>query len=138
MQPYQFTPHTAEIILKVNGQSLNKLLIHAGQAIKNYLDPKPKGAGRSKKIRATIEAVDAEGLLLRWISEVVFWIQTKKFIPKNWRVILNPKNNSLKTTVEGTIYKEVALAREVKSATYHNLKIRHLKRRVCATVILDV
>lgn len=138
MVGYRFVPHTAEIALKVWGKTLDDLFLNAALGLVKAVGPKAKDKGTKKSIRLKFFAASVEELFVHWLNEIAFLIQHKRFLPAKWQCFVTPNGNAIKGKIVGKIYKELALTREVKSATYHNLKIQKIKSRFLTTVILDV
>ena len=97
---------------------------------------KAEGVQASKKFH--LQAQDMEQLLVMWLNEVAFWIQTRGFVPQTYHIRVNTKRPAARGEARGRRYAKIPIIREVKSATYHGLKIRQHKGSICATVILDV
>lgn len=122
--------------MEVSGKNWNDFLKNAGRGLVECLAPRPQGERKPKKIKIKLAAPDPESLLIAWLNEIAYLLQTKNFLPTKWNIKYGADGGWAEIT--GRTYKRLALGREVKSATFHNLKIRQTKSKIGTTVILDV
>ncbi len=132
---YEEIEHTADKALRVQGRSLQQLFTAAATGM-NYLlvgeriqvDPK-----NSKTIE--IESLDAESLLVEWLSELAFWAETESlvFTRIQWHELTEIR---LKATVWGDRVSE--LEKQIKAVTYHNLEIVRRDNGLETTIVFDV
>jgi SHS2 domain-containing protein len=82
-----------------------------------------------------LEAMDAEGLLVEWLSELAFWAETEMLV--FFRFDLHQVSP---TRLTATIYGSKAdqLEKHIKAVTYHNLKIVQTAAGLSAVVVFDV
>jgi protein archease len=127
--------HTADKALRVHGRSREQLFTAAAAGM-NYLmvgarievDPKI-----SKTL--DIDSIDAESLLVDWLSELAFWAETESlvFTRIQWHELTEIR---LQATVLGDRVSE--LEKHIKAVTYHNLKIVQTDEGLDATIVFDV
>ena len=91
----------------------------------------------STEIEKSIElqAVDAESLLVEWLSELAYWAETEMLIFKKFR-ITDVSATRLQATVSGG--KAAELEKHIKAVTYHNLEIIQTPKGLEATIVFDV
>jgi SHS2 domain-containing protein len=90
-----------------------------------------------------LSAPDLETLLVRWINELIFFIQGNDFVPTNANPRIQESGEegcSLEARLTGTPLnlERYGWQGEIKSATYHALEITRGSLGWRAQVILDV
>ncbi|WP_337844117.1 archease [Thermus sp.] len=132
--------HTADVGFELEGESLEALFQAALLGLLGVMfQSPPKGGKRRRRLR--LEAEDLETLLVHFLNELVYLIQTKGFVPG--RAVLRITPTSTGYALEGTLFgeafrPEMGFQGEVKSATFHGLKVAEEGGRWRARVILDV
>ncbi|SDF01756.1 SHS2 domain-containing protein [Thermus arciformis] len=132
--------HTADVGFLLEAESLEGLFQAALQGLLQVMFQNPPQGGRRRR-RVALEAEDLETLLVRYLNELIYLIQTKGFVPGKARVRLQPKEGGfrLEATLFGEPFQEAfGFQGEVKSATYHGLSVAREGGRWKAQVILDV
>ncbi|MGQ9735913.1 MAG: archease [Thermaceae bacterium] len=132
--------HTADVGFKVEAESLEGLFEGAMQGLLQVMFAHPpQGGQRRKGIR--LEAEDLESLLVRFLNELLYLVQTKGFVPGRAKIKIAPTPEGY--TLQATLWGEPLSERfgflgEVKSATYHGLQVAQEGGKWTAQVILDV
>ncbi|WP_234554540.1 archease [Thermus caliditerrae] len=132
--------HTADVGFALEAESLEGLFQAALQGLLSAMFQSPPKGGRRRR-RMALEAEDLETLLVRYLNELIYLIQTKGFVPGKARVRVVPTGNGfrLEATLVGEPFQEAfGFQGEVKSATFHGLQVREEGGRWQAQVILDV
>jgi SHS2 domain-containing protein len=132
--------HTADVGFELEAESLEGLFqaALAGLLQVMFQNP-PKGGKRRKRVALTGE--DLETLLVRYLNELIYLIQTRGFVPGRARVQIEPKDGGFRLTaiLLGESFREAfGFQGEVKSATFHGLSVQKEGGRWRARVILDV
>lgn len=132
---FEEVEHTADRALRISGINLRELMISAAQGMTQLM------VGNASKISTEIEksielqAVDAESLLVEWLSELAYWAETEMLIFKKFR-ITDVSATRLQATVSGG--KATELEKHIKAVTYHNLEIIQTPKGLEATIVFDV
>ena len=127
--------HTADRALRIYGSNLEGLLLNAARGMNFIMDSNQiAGPGRQKKI-IELEAIDMEGLLVDWLSELAYWAEVEMLIFHEFK-IESVSPNHLRAKIYGTPVKQ--LAKHIKAVTYHNLEIVQSSTGLTATVVFDV
>jgi SHS2 domain-containing protein len=104
----------------------------------------PPGPGTERR-RVSVRAPDAERLLVRWLSEVLYLMDAERFMPAS--IIVDPFSlpaagveAGLDATLEGERVKPGSRSSgtDVKAVTYHGLTVAADGRGVKLTVFFDV
>ena len=137
MRKFEYIEHTADIGIRAFGKSLPELFENAALGMAHVF-AEPGKATKDETYTVEVEAKDLEELLVNWLNEILYRFNKNKIIPASAK-IEHIDNNRLKGTVNGEKYDSSRhnLKREIKSTTYHMLKIKK-KDFWEATVIFDV
>ena len=132
---FEEVEHTADRALRIFGVNLKELMISAAQGMTQLM------VGNASKIATEIEksielqAVDAESLLVEWLSELAYWAETEMLIFKKFG-ITDVTATRLQATVLGG--KVAELEKHIKAVTYHNLEIIQTPQGLEVTIVFDV
>ncbi|MFC2160512.1 archease [Acidobacteriota bacterium] len=126
MQKFKYLQHTADAKFQAFGKTVEEAFCHAALAMVSLMwDP--------EKIEAKIElnlcvtGRDEKQLLLNFLQDILFKLDTKMFLLKTVKKIcLIEENNqlTLKAVLAGDTFSErYETFGEVKAATYHEMEI---------------
>jgi SHS2 domain-containing protein len=129
--------HTADYALLIRGKDLGTLLKNAAMGLYSLVGSTGKASSRRPPIekQLTLDAQDAEGLLVDWLSELAYWVETEWFIGSDIR-FSKISDHHLKAAVKG--YRTGGVEKLIKAVTYHDLRIIKTAKGLEATVIFDV
>jgi SHS2 domain-containing protein len=135
--------HTADVGFEVlEAPTLEALFDEARQALLMTVFEEFLERGEDED-SVRLSAPDLETLLVRWINELVFFIQGEAFVPVNADLLIQEAE-------EGGFFLEAHLAGaplnlegygwqgEIKSATFHGLNVTQGSEGWRAQIILDV
>ncbi|MFN4071135.1 MAG: archease [Thermus caldifontis] len=132
--------HTADVGFALEARSLEDLFQAALKGLLQVMFLYPPEGG-SRRRRLSLEAEDLETLLVRFLNELIYLIQTKGFVPGKAGVRVKGEAGGyrLTATLWGEPFQEAfGFQGEVKSATFHGLKVSQENGGWKAQVILDV
>lgn len=140
MEKFEFIEHTADLGLRVYGTTLEDLFKNYATILFNLLtDHRPKNI-ITKKI--TLQAQTLTELLADWLNELLSLFFADKFLPQEYRLkITDDKGGKIlqaEVLGEHLEWKVIKLKREIKAATYHNLKLEERNQGYLAEVVFDV
>ncbi|MBI4056854.1 MAG: archease [Elusimicrobia bacterium] len=132
---FKVLPHTAEIGLEIWGKDMEEFFQNAGLGLLEIygnisVPPRERKA-------ALLRSGDPEALLVSWLNEIVYLVSAQRWIPSQITVVAATPQ-TLKAELSGGKIPPGRLAREVKAATYHGLKIEREGNRLKARIIFDV
>ena len=140
MNKFEFIEHTADFGIRVYGKTLPELFVNSAQALFSIiLEYKPQA-----KIQKTIELEEdnLENLYVDWMNELISQFFADKFLPAQYSVNIEskPESSILKADIKGESFNpyEREINKEIKAATYHNLKVEKTDQGYAAEVIFDV
>ncbi len=135
--------HTADVGFEVaDAPTLEDLFNDARKALLMTVFEEPPERGE-EECAVELSAPDRETLLVRWINELVFFIQGEGFVPGSADVRIRGGNGggyALKASLTGAPLdlEGYGWQGEIKSATFHGLDVMHGNEGWQAQVILDV
>ena len=122
---YEFLEHTADLKFRASGKTLQEALVEAGRALTEAVaggsDIKPK-VGRE----FTITVHKPEILVHDFLQELIFLFSTEQLLFSGYDLKLKEAiGYRLTAKVTGEKYdpKRHRLLKEVKAATYHDMKV---------------
>ncbi|UCF90395.1 MAG: archease [Desulfobacterales bacterium] len=127
--------HTADWALRITGSNLEELLCNAARGMNSLMVREVGADGSLLEKPVELEAIDAESLLVEWLSELAYWAEREMLVFERFAFhALTPTH--LKATLYGRAVS--AMEKHIKAVTYHNLKIAPTARGLEATVVFDV
>ena len=138
MGQYKLLDHTADIGIIAFGRDLPEAFGNAAYAMFDILTDMDRIEEKGK-FNPRVSASNTEELLVTWLDELLYRYETERFICKRF-VIDDMDDRSLSATVFG---EKVDPARheiklEIKSVTYHQLRVEKTDDGWTAQVIFDV
>lgn len=129
---------TADLGIIAYGKDLPDLFSNAAEGLLSLMAD-VESIAESESIAVNITAKDREGLLIKWLNEIIYFKDSKGFLAKKFSITYLSDNN-LKADIFGEIYNpdKHQLLSGVKAATYHNLKIEKIDSRWHVRIIFDV
>ncbi len=124
--------HTADIGITVYGKTLEELFENAAYGMFSQMTDIEK-VNPEEKVEVQVEGYDKESLLVNWLNELLYLSATKKMFfsqlkIKNFQETCDSLKLNAEVKGEKINPKKHSLHLEIKAATYHNLKIKKIKR----------
>ncbi len=135
---FELLDHIADLRVRVFGKDPNELFANAAYAMFSVMADLSNVVPVSKK-DVEVSAEDLEGLLVQWLSDLLFLVATQQFIASQVN-ITEMNGTKLRAEVYG---EELDLAKhefhtEIKAVTYHQLKIEKVNDHWIAEIIFDI
>ena len=139
---YKILPHVADVKVQAFGRTKEELFLNAMKGMNAVLQPQIKSpkpaspAGRSKvKNKIEVKSVDLNALLVDFLSEVLYLIQTNKEVYDEVKF-----NKFSDTELDGELsgVKVESFGEDIKAVTYHGLKIEKKNNYYQATILFDI
>ncbi len=137
MKTFEQFPHTADVGIKVWGDTLPLFFEHAAEGMFSFLQLSGEG---EKSLSQTVQVtgIDAESLLVNWLNELLYISGERRIAPVRFTVE-RISSRELCATVQGSVLKAGTHAlREIKAATYSSLAIRHTDEGFYTEIVFDV
>jgi SHS2 domain-containing protein len=135
---FKYLEHPADIGFLAISASLEELFAVCGEAlVALILDPSGVVADRTWTIEA--EGDDQESLLVNWLNEVLFLIETRRLIFRSFSVAFpHPGRVTCEAAGELRDPARHSVRTAVKAVTYHQLGIEKTDSQWLAEVFVDV
>jgi SHS2 domain-containing protein len=131
---YKEISHTADLSLSVWGETLVAFFTYAAIGMTKLMGKPSKEAAPAKRVLA-LTAIDMEGLLVEWLSELAFIAESENILFEDYS-IAEMTGFKINATLIGRI--SLKPLRMIKAVTYHNLKINRTDRGFETTIVFDV
>ncbi|NQT95699.1 MAG: archease [Candidatus Omnitrophica bacterium] len=138
MKHYEFLEHTADIGIRVWGDSFKELFIHSAKAMYELIADinlvKPESS-----FEVRVEAKDRDELLRNWLSELLYYFNVKEILLTDF-VITELDDTHIISTASGEKIDPDRhnLKREIKAVTFHNLNIKEKNGEFATEIIFDI
>jgi SHS2 domain-containing protein len=127
--------HTADKALHIHGRNLEQLLVSAAKGMNNLMITDVSKPSTRIKKSVAVEALDAESLLVEWLSELAYLAETEMLVFNKFELHTVAATHVRATVWGGPVQK---LEKHIKAVTYHNLEIVKTDTGLEATVVFDV
>jgi SHS2 domain-containing protein len=134
---WELLDHTADIRMEVRGKTLEELFLNAAEGLVSLLAPNAEAA-TDTELDVVLDSDDAENLLVDWLREILFYSETRDFVPVQTEV-MELSNRVMKARLVGGVKLsgEEPVA-EIKGVTYHGLSITKTGRGYTAKIVFDI
>ena len=138
MRGFETFDHTADIGLLARGETLAELFENAARGLID-LSVDPAGLRGEIRMETAVSAGDREALLVAWLNELLYLLDTQRFLPRQSRITHISDTHLAAALVGDTIDPaRHTVRRMIKAATYHALSLRQVEGVWEARVILDL
>lgn len=128
--------HTADIGIKVSGKNIEELFLNSVKGLYKIIEVKYNGYEDLLKIN--LKSDNLEELLVKFLNELIYYIETKKIGGDIKKIKIENVIGGYELNAELRIRKIKNIGKEVKSATYHNLKVEKVKDGYQTKIIFDL
>lgn len=115
---YSEIPHTADRRILVYGRSIEELFINAGEGLYWIAGISPKKNINNKEKQLVLEAFDNEALLVKYLEELLYFVQ-KKLVAV--QPVLRIKGQKCQATLP--LFQIDSINHEIKAVTFYDLEI---------------
>jgi len=132
-EPFEILEHTADVGFRVRGASAAELFENAARALVSFTQEDRSGA--TERV-VELRGDDYESLLVNWLSEVLYLVDSGEFRPHRFQVErISPYQLRARMIGEAGPAQWRLI---VKAVTYHQIEVKEEGGRWEATVYLDV
>jgi SHS2 domain-containing protein len=127
--------HTADRALRIFGTNLTELFLSAAAGLTHLIAADASDISTEIEKSIELDAIDAESLLVEWLSELAYWAESEMLVFKKFRI-----QKATATHLQAKIFggKTPMLEKHIKAVTYHNLEIIKTAKGLEATIVFDV
>ncbi|MBT3691506.1 archease [Candidatus Woesearchaeota archaeon] len=134
---YKYLEHTADAKFQAFGSGIDEVFTNSALAMFNILG-KTSEVKIKKTYKIKLKARNYERLLLDFLEELLFLLDTEDFFLHEVIKIKISKKFELEAVVVGDDYKNYDLKSDIKAVTYSDMKIEKTKKGYAATVVVDI
>ncbi len=134
MEKYKILPHPADIKVQAFGKTKEELFLNAMLGMVAVLRPEIRSTKHEIR-KINIKSTDLNALLVDFLSEVLYLVQTNKEI---YNDVKFSKFSDQELGGELTDSKVESFGEDIKAVTYHGLKIEKKNSQYQATILFDI
>ncbi|MGH2750508.1 MAG: archease [Actinomycetota bacterium] len=139
MSGYEILEHTADIGLRAHGTRVEDLFEQATRGLCDIAGIwQPDRSGACELIDITVEARDREGLLVDWLSEVLYVHDARNAALSSVQLSEVGDERAVGRILIEPLGVEAETAIQIKAVTYHQLAVRKSSSGWSATVFFDI
>ena len=127
--------HTADWALRVHGVDLADLLQQAAAGMLALAGAVPVLDADTQTLTLQLQAADRETLLVRWLEEVLFLVESRSLLPVHIQMEIDPELHSAARLELAPLAR---LSRAIKAVTFHGLRVIDTSEGLKATLVFDV
>ena len=134
---FEYIDHTADVGIRVEAPTLEDIFETAGLAFTELVTTVASIDCREKR-RFQLEEGDIETLLVSWLQELLYLLDTEDLVFGRFQVKLD--NFSLEAVAWGDVFDPNihTMKTEIKAVTYHQLEVTRSDRGWQAQIIFDI
>jgi SHS2 domain-containing protein len=135
---YRLLEHPADVGIEARGHGLDEAFKYAALGLTSII-VEPASVDASEERFVSLDGTDAENLLVRWLSEIIYLYDGESFLISDVKI-----NSVTRVGLEATLTGERVnvskhkLKMDVKAITYHQLKVEETSEGVLLRVFLDI
>jgi len=130
---FEEIPHTADWSIRVWADDLAGLLAESARGMYQLAGAELAEGPRERRMYE-VEGPDGEGLLVSFLSELVYYAEQENLGFDDFDIRL--KDGRLKVEMRGAPF--VSFDKAIKAVTWHNLKIQEMARGLEVEIVFDV
>jgi SHS2 domain-containing protein len=137
-QPYEVFEHTADVGLRVFGQTLPELFIHAAQGMESLMvAPEQIRCVTSRTV--TVEGHDHLSLLMAWLNELIYLFDTEYLLFRDFEIEAF-SDTCLIARACGEPYdaQRHELSSAIKAVSWHEAAINTVDGGYSVSIIFDI
>jgi SHS2 domain-containing protein len=135
--PFEVIDHTADIGIVARGSDLSALFSNAAAGMLSLLI-EADTLRRDITREISLEAGDTESLLVEWLNELLYIIDTEKLVLCKFDILIEGNRLTARCAGQELDRKSHRLRREIKAATYHDLEVYERDGEYSARIIFDI
>jgi SHS2 domain-containing protein len=138
MKRYETFDHTADLGVRVFGQTCKEVFANAAYALFDLLTDLNR-VQETLSYNLRVQAADREELLVRWLGELLFLSGSQGYLFKRFS-ISHLDQNSLRAVAHGETFdpSRHEFKVEIKAVTYHQVAVKEEDGKWEAKVIFDI
>jgi SHS2 domain-containing protein len=132
--------HTADVGLRITGESLDDLFRTAAEGLMDYVVANRQDVQARESEGVSLSAESGAELLVAWLNELIFRLETRHRLYGRFDVRVAGDGRALEAAIAGEPIDRGRhlLDHEVKAVTHHGLTLERAGDGWIAEVILDI
>ena len=127
--------HTADWALRAQGTDLADLLAQAAGGMLSLAGAIPASGPTAGARTLTLQAADRETLLVRWLEEVLYLVESESLLPREMRLKIDGR---FLLAARLGLSPVAQLTRAIKAVTFHGLRVVDTDEGLEAKLVFDV
>jgi SHS2 domain-containing protein len=136
--PFETFEHTADLGLRVRGETLDALFADAAAGLFSLIVPNLASVRAVEKIEINLPGEPSELLLFDWLNELLYTYEVRHLLLSRFEARVTPAGLRAAAWGEPVDPARHELDHEVKAITYHGLKLERDGGGWLAEVIVDI
>jgi SHS2 domain-containing protein len=132
---YEILEHRADLEIRAFGRTKEELFLNIMIGMEESMRPTLKEEIERTKREIEIKALDLPSLLVDFLNEVLYLVQTGREI---YNKIEFSKFTDTEIKAELSGFKVERFGEDIKAATHHNLEIKQDKNNLEVTILFDI
>ena len=135
---YTILEHPADFGIEACGATLGEAFVRAAEGLMSIIvEPSSVEIRDSRELR--VQSTDVEQLVVRWLSEIVFLYDGKRFVGKEF-VVKEITDTALCAAVNGECFdaRRHVTCLDVKAITYHQIRVAQQDDGFLVRVYVDI
>lgn len=138
MKKYEFINHTADLGIRVWGESIQELFKNAAYSMFDIMADLNR-VELKKTMKVHIEKEELDELLADWLRNLLYKFNGDRYLLKEFKVeTIDTQGLKAKVKGEKLDLSRHHLKTEIKAVTYHGLEVKKIDRGWEAQIIFDV
>lgn len=123
MNRFRLLEHTADMGVAAEGENLAALFQQAALGLRQIITSSSAIQPR-QELLVEVRGQDLEELLVNWLSELLYLLESKQFLPARFEIIeISEQQLSARVQGERVDCCRHELQREIKAVTYHQIEV---------------
>jgi SHS2 domain-containing protein len=135
MKKFEILEHKADLKIRVFGKTEKELFENAMIGMQKAAKYEPIKKIETKQVKIKIKSIDLLSLLVDFLSEILYLVETKKLVFEKVEFKKFTKNE-IEAILTGKPLKRMGF--HIKAVTYHDLKILQKKEGFEAEILFDI
>ncbi|MCM8820386.1 MAG: archease [Candidatus Omnitrophica bacterium] len=136
MKNFEVLEHTADVGGKIYGKDIKELFINATKLL-YFLAGVTQYERMERVISIELSSETIEELLVKFLNELIYYMDVKKIGGDIKKIYIQKKGKIFNLDCE-MAGEKISVKKEIKAATYHNLKVKREEGIFSSEIIFDI
>ncbi|MCX8082291.1 MAG: archease [bacterium] len=136
MKNFETIEHTADVGGRIYGKDIEELFVNAVKLL-YFLAGVKQYQEKTKVIKIEIKGQTIEELLVKFLNELIYYMDSKMVGGDIKNLFIEKANEGFNLYCEVDGHR-ISMVREIKAATYHNIRIKEKNGFFSSEIIFDI